>query len=97
MSRIRIVEQNYVEFAAALRSAADRGARIEPREKDRWKEFVRRNRIQEAAFRSLAEKKYEGIQAVIIDEEGPWQGYYLFTPSEEACLKWVRTEEAELP
>jgi hypothetical protein len=90
MSQIRIVEQNYFEFTSALRSAADNGNRIEPKEKERWKAFVRENRIQEAAFRSLAEKKYEGVQPVIIDMEGPWYGYYLYTPSEEACLKWVR-------
>ena len=92
MSQIQIVEQNYFEFTAALRSAADKGTRIEPRDKDRWKKFVRENRIQEAAFRSLAEKKYDGIQPVIIDDDGPWGGYYLYTTSEEACLKWVRLE-----
>ena len=90
MSQVRIVEQNYFEFTAALRSAADNGKRVEPKEKERWKTFVRENRIQEAAFKSLADKKYEGMQAVIIDEEGPWHGYYLYTCSEEACLKWVR-------
>jgi len=36
MSQVRIVEQNYFEFTAALRSAADRGNRIEPKDKDRW-------------------------------------------------------------
>jgi hypothetical protein len=90
MSQIRIVEQNYFEFSAALRSAADSGNRIEPQDKDRWKQFVRENKIQEAAFRSLADKKYEGMQPVIIDDGGPWRGYYLYTTSEEAVLKWVR-------
>jgi hypothetical protein len=51
---------------------------------------VRANKIQEAAFKSIAEKKYEGMQSVIIDEDGPWHGYYLYTTAEEACLKWVR-------
>ena len=90
MSQVRIVEQNYFEFMAALRAASDRGERIEPRDKVRWKVFVKENRIQEAAFRSLAGKKYEGMQAVVIADETPWRGYYLFTSSEEAVLKWVR-------
>ena len=90
MSQVRIVEQNYFEFTAALRTAADKGCRIEPREKDRWKEYVKENRIQEAAFRSLANKKYEEMKPVVIDDESPWQGYYLYTISEEAVLKWVR-------
>ncbi|MDH3349938.1 MAG: hypothetical protein OEM51_00205 [Gammaproteobacteria bacterium] len=90
MSQVRIVEQNYFEFTAALRAAADSGDRIEPREKDRWKEFVKEHRIQEAAFKSLADKKYEGMQPVIIADSSPWQGYYLYTTAEEAVLKWVR-------
>jgi len=90
MSQIRIVEQNFFEFMAALRAAGDAGTRIEPRDKERWKTFVKANKIQEAAFRSMADKKYEGVSAVVIDDDSEWAGYYLFTASEEACLKWVR-------
>lgn len=92
MSQVSIVEQNYFEFTSALRSAADKGCRIEPVDKDRWKAYVREHKIQEAAFRSLADKKYEGMKPVIIDQESPWQGYYMYTTSEEAVLKWVRDE-----
>ena len=90
MSQVRIVEQNYFEFQNALRSASDRGEKLEPRDKDAWKEWVRANRIQEAAFKSLADKKYEGMTPVIINDDGPWQGYYMYTTEEEAVLKWVR-------
>lgn len=90
MSQVRIVEQNYFEFAAALRAAADSGQRLEPQDKEPWAQFVRDNKIQEAAFKSLAEKKYEGMKPVIINDGGPWQGYYLYTTVEEAVLKWVR-------
>jgi hypothetical protein len=90
MSQVRIVEQNYFEFSAALRAAADAGTRIEPRDKDRWKDYVREHRIQEAAFKSLADKKYEGMKPVIIADDSQWQGYYLYTTDEEAVLKWVR-------
>ncbi len=90
MSQVRIVEQNYFEFTAALRVAADKGDRIEPRDKDRWKAYVKENRIQEAAFKSLASKKFEEMTPVVIDDGTPWQGYYLYTKSEEAVLKWVR-------
>ena len=90
MGRPRIEEQNYHEFLVELRAVVDRGNRIEPNEKERWKEWVRENKVQEAAFMSIAGKKYEGIRPVILDEDGPWRGYYLYTPDEEACLKWVR-------
>ena len=90
MSQVRIVEQNYFEFTNALRSASDQGSKLEPRDKDAWKAWVRENRIQEAAFKSLADKKYEGMQPVIIDDESDWRGYYMYTTDEEAVLKWVR-------
>jgi hypothetical protein len=90
MSRPRIVEQNYHEFLVELRAAVNAGNRIEPTDKERWQAWVRENKIQEAAFRSVAARKYEGVSPVILDSDGPWRGYYLYTTSEEACLKWVR-------
>ncbi len=92
MSRVRIVDQNYFEFMTALRSASDRGTKLDPRDKEKWKDFVKENRIQEAAFRSLADKKYEGMQPIIIEEESPWRGYYMYTTDEEAVLKWERDD-----
>ena len=90
MSQVRIVDQNYFEFFNALRAASDKGNKIEPRDKENWKAWVNEHRIQEAAFKSLADKKYEGMTPVIINEDGPWGGYYMYTTDEEAVLKWVR-------
>ena len=92
MSRVRIVEQNYFEFTTALRAASDNGNKLEPRDKEQWKAFVTENRIQEAAFRSVAEKKYEGMKPVIIEDDTPWRGYYMYTTDEEAVLKWERDD-----
>jgi hypothetical protein len=89
VARPSIVEQNYFEFKVALRDATNKGCRLEPKDKDRWKAWVRENKVQEAAFRSMAAQKFEDPQAVILDEEGPWGGYYLYTPTEEICLKWT--------
>ena len=92
MSQVRIVEQNYFEFTVALRTATDSGNKLEPRDKDAWKQYVRENHVQEAAFKSLANKKYEGMTPVVIADGSDWQGYYMYTTSEEAVLKWVREE-----
>ena len=89
MAHPSIVEQNYFEFKTALRSATDAGHRLEPVQKDAWKAWVRLNKIQEAAFKSMASQKFENPKPVILDEEGPWGGYYLYTPVEEICLKWT--------
>ena len=90
MARPKIVEQNYFEFKVALQKSTDSGSRIEPTEKDRWKTWVKENKIQEAAFRSMANQQFDEPRAVILDEEGPWGGYYMFTTAEEVCLKWTR-------
>ena len=92
MGRVRIVEKNYSEFTTALRTATDRGNKLEPVDKARWKEFVTEHHIQEAAFRSIANKKYEGMKPVVLEEDGPWQGYYMYTIDEEAVLKWERDD-----
>lgn len=92
MSRVRIVEKNYSEFTTALRTATDSGRKLEPVDKGRWKDFVTENRIQEAAFRSIANKKYEGMKPVVIEEDESWGGYYMYTTDEEAVLKWERDD-----
>lgn len=90
MSRVRIVEKNYSEFMSALRAAADTGRKLEPVDKEAWKEFITENRIQEAAFRSIANKKYEGMKPIVIQDDDRWSGYYMYTTDEEAVLKWER-------
>ena len=90
MARPKIVEQNYFEFKVALQKCTDAGRRIEPVDKVRWKEWVKDNKIQEAAFRSMATKQFDDPKAVILDQDGPWGGYYMYTPTEEVCLKWTR-------
>ena len=92
MSRVRIVEKNYSEFTSALRTATDSGNKLEPIDKAKWKDFVTENRIQEAAFRSIANKKYEGMKPVVIQDDSQWSGYYMSTNDEEAVLKWERDD-----
>ena len=93
MARPRIVDVDYFQFRKALRKAIDAGQRIDASEKDRWLTWVRDNQIKEAAFKSFAKGKYEGLEPVIIDNDGQWRGYYLVSTEEEACLKWDRPTE----
>lgn len=90
MSRPKIIEVDYFGFQQALRRTADSGERVLPADKERWSDWVRRHRVKEAAFRSFGQSKYDGLEPVIIDTEGPWRGYYLVSKSEETCLKWER-------
>jgi hypothetical protein len=91
MARPTIVDVDYYQFQAALRRAIDTGERIDRTDKKRWADWVRENHIKEGAFRSFANGKYQGLEPVIIDNNGEWRGYYLFSVEEEACLKWERS------
>lgn len=93
MARPRITDVDYFPFQQALRRAIDSGKRIDPSEKERWSQWVREHRVKEAAFKSFGRGRYEDLEPVIIDSEGPWRGYYLVSKQEEACLKWEREEE----
>ena len=93
MARPQIVDLDYYQFQRALRKAIDSGTRIDRADKKRWSAWVRENRIKEAAFRSFSKNLYEGLQPVIIDDDGKWRGYYLFSTDEEAVLKWERQAE----
>ncbi len=90
MARPRIIDVDYFQFRNALRKAIDSGQRIDVSQKDRWLAWVRENQVKEAAFKSFAQGKYDGLEPVIIDAADEWRGYYLFSTEEEACLKWQR-------
>jgi len=92
MAFARVVEVNYYDFQAALRKATDASKRLEPRDGAPWKQYVAAHGIKEASFRTIASGKYEGIQLVVIDDNGPWAGCYAYSKSEEAVLKWVSPE-----
>ncbi len=93
MARPKIVDLDYYQFQRALRRAIDSGARIDRADKKRWSDWVRENRIKEAAFRSFSKNLYDSLEPVIIDNDGKWRGYYLLSVDEEAVLRWERGSE----
>ena len=90
MARPRIVEKDYYQFQLALRKARDKGDRIDVSEKERWKAWVKEHKIKEASFKSFGAGMYEGLQPVIIDQDGEWGGYYMYSTDEEVVLVWER-------
>lgn len=88
MSRSPISEVNYHEFRRAVQRAADGGTRIDATEKARWDQWVRQNQVREVFFRSFAGSKFDKLKAVIIDDDTQWRGYYLYSESEEAAMRW---------
>lgn len=87
---MRMVEVVYSEFWRQLEVAAESGGRIEHTDKQRWKAYVRENNVKEAASRVHAGALGEPIKAVIISNGGDWDGYYVYSASDEICLRYSR-------
>ena len=95
MAKPRIYQVDFFDFQVALRTAIDAGHRIDKADKKKWKAYVRANSVPEAAMRKRAEGMALGgqFQVVIINDEGDWEGYYVYSPDDQFCLKFSVREE----
>ncbi|NNF07195.1 MAG: hypothetical protein HKN21_10585 [Candidatus Eisenbacteria bacterium] len=93
MGRPTVVEVNYYDFKNELKRAATEGQRIEPKEKDRWKTYVKEKKILEASCLSIARGRFEDARPVIIDSGGDWDGFYIYSSDDQVCLKFQRDGE----
>ncbi|MFK7913455.1 MAG: hypothetical protein AB8B93_06035 [Pseudomonadales bacterium] len=93
MSRPKIVEANYYEFQDRLTKATNAGKRLEKADQPAWDEYVSSNKVNEIAMRSWGSSKYEDIVPVIIADGSTWDGYYVYSKTDEACLKWTIPED----
>jgi len=87
---MRMVEVVYSEFWRQLEMAAESGERIEHTDKQRWKAYVREYNVKEGASRVHAGALGEPIKAVIIASGGDWDGYYVYSASDEVCMRYSR-------
>jgi hypothetical protein len=93
MARSRLVEVNYHEFMTALRTAGERGTRIERSDKEGWAAYIKKHGVKEASARRVAAGRGSGdVKAVIINDEGDWNGFYVYSPDDQMCLKFHREE-----
>ena len=90
MNKPRIYSVYYQDFVAALQKAINAGHRIDKTEKQRWADYVRKNKIPEAAMGKHAESMSVGgrIKFVIINDDGDWEGYYAYSNDDQFCLKF---------
>lgn len=92
MAIARIKEINYYDFLIALRDARDNGNRLEKSSEKEWKDYIRSNDIKEVSFMSVAKKKYENMNPVIIQSGDEWEGFYAYSDDDEAAIKWTIEE-----
>lgn len=91
MPNTKVAEVDYFEFKRHLQEATDRGQRIEPRDRERWTEYVKENHIREVVMKQWA-KRFENSELVIIDKGDEWDGYYAFSSHDELVYKWAVTK-----
>lgn len=97
MGFARLEEVAFFRFAAALKAAADAGHRIEKTKADkaRWDAFVRSHGVPEAAVVAHGRRSSEDAEPVIIDGAGEeWDGFYVYSPTDELCLKYIKPDNA---
>lgn len=90
MGQRRIIEVEYQDFLRALRHATDAKRKIEKTDKEAWMAFVKKHAVPEAGMRvhAMAGAMSGKIRGVIIDGEGAADGYYLYSPDDQFCLKY---------
>ena len=95
MNKPRIYSVYYVDFVTALRKAINDGHRIDKTEKQRWADYVRKNKIPEAAMSVHAKSMGVGgrVEPVIINDNGEWEGYYVYSKDDEFCVKFDIRED----
>lgn len=89
MPRAKVVEFDYYQFISLIRRATDSGARIEKSDAARWKDYVKKNNINEVAATAIARQKFETAIPVIINEGLETDGLYFYSTNDEGCLRLV--------
>jgi len=90
VNKPRIYTVHYFDFVTALRKATNDGQRLEKTEKQRWADYVRKNKIPEAAMNKCAEANLVGgrVEFVIINDDGEWEGYYAYSTVDQFSVKF---------
>jgi len=96
MSQRRIYELLYPEFSQILRHATNTGKKIEKGDKEAWMNYVKKHNVPEPAMtiKGKAGTLSGKIRRVIIEGDGESDGYYVFSPDEQFCLKFEPGEGA---
>ena len=90
MGQARILEIEYHDFLKILQRATDAKKKIEIADKGRWSNYVRQHKVPEAGMgvKARAGAMSGNTKAVIIDDAGADDGYYIYSSDDLFCLKF---------
>jgi hypothetical protein len=94
MKRSRLVEMDFFEFKRQLKSAADAGRRIEKTDRVKWGAYIRQHGIMEAGGETIARAQTGAadISSVVIQGDGIWDGFFIYSEDALTCYKFVLEE-----
>ena len=90
MSRPIVEQLIFAEFKRAVERASVAGTRITPQERERWDQYVAKHKVREINFQAYARGMYPSLEPLILDENPPWGGYYMWSQDLEVVLRWNR-------
>lgn len=85
-----MVEVTFAEFRRAMEAAAVSRTRIEKSDKERWSAYVKEHGVPEAACKVHARALAEPHKVVILDAGTSMDGYYIYSPSDEIAMRFVK-------
>ncbi len=84
----RIKEVEFWSFMEALRRAGDNGHKIEPIDKDAWKQYLKAHRMSEPMMEEFAKARFMSFKKVVIEDDSDWVGLYMYSVDDEGAIKW---------
>jgi hypothetical protein len=84
----RIKEVEFWSFLDALRRAADSGNKVEPIDKDAWRDYLKTHRMSEPMMEEFAKARFMTFSKVIIQADPEWDGLYMYSVDDEGAIKW---------
>lgn len=90
MGERRVLEVIYPDFKQMLRTATNSKKVIEKTNRVAWSAYVAKHNVPEPALlsRGKAGTMSGKVDLVIIDGAGTPDGYYVYSPNDEFCLKF---------
>ncbi len=94
MAQAKVVEVDYYQLVENLKKASNASGLIEKSDKDKWKDYITTNKIQDIKLEAFGKVKFMAgkPRLAAITTGGSWDGCYVYSHEDEAAMKWEAGE-----
>ena len=86
MARIKEVE--FWSFKDAMQRASDDGRKIDPKNKEEWRAWLKAHRMSEPMMAQFAKSRFLTFEKIILLNDPDWEGFYMYSDDDEGAIKW---------